>query len=232
MKKFLFFFFLTIFSASAEVGKVVRIAGENTGYLIRASEKVSLNQDTPLELQDEIHSDNSVLVLYLYPGTQISLGKKTSIKLTEHFIDSSEDKLRKSFSIIDLIKGMVRLQVTKEGQEELEQKITADDVAFAVRGTEFEVSYLETSHVDLDVVEGEVEVSSPHVQTFVPEIVKAKQGFRFDRKKRSFGRRKFLLKFRDHPGFGKASQLRKNWRQFKKNQKHVRNRKRKRKGTR
>ena len=88
MKRFLFFFFLIVFSASAEVGKVVKIAGENTGYLIRTGDRVSLNQDISLELGDEIHSDNSVLVLYLYPGTQMSLGKKTSIKLTEHFIDS------------------------------------------------------------------------------------------------------------------------------------------------
>ncbi|MFP5387461.1 MAG: hypothetical protein ACLGHN_15390, partial [Bacteriovoracia bacterium] len=112
-----------------------------------------------------------------------------------------------------------------------EQKVTADDVAFGVRGTEFEVAFTDDSEVDLDVVEGEVEVSSPHVHTFVPEIVKANEGFKFDRKRRKFVRRKFHLKMKDHPGFQKPSELRKKWRKFREKKKplkkRVRNRQRK-----
>ena len=197
----------TVFS---QVGKITKVVGTNDAVLERGGERLPVNPDSDLQLNDIIHSESAHIVIHLFPGTQMSLARKTQIKISEHMIEESSD-LEKSSSVIDFIKGIVRVQVVKDADQEIEQKIQADGVAFAVRGTEFEVSQSDSSEVDLDVIEGEVEVSSPYVHTFVPEIVKANQGFRFDKKKRSFARRKFIQKFKDHPGFQDKKKLREIW---------------------
>lgn len=115
-----------------------------------------------------------------------------------------------SDSVINFVKGIIRLQISKEGNEEINQKVQADNVAFAVRGTDYEVS-LEGDDVDLDVHEGAVEVTSPDVHTFVPEIVKAGKGFRFDRKQKKFANRAFGPRFKNHPGFINKKELRARW---------------------
>ena len=50
----------------------------------------------------------------------------------------------------------------------------------------------------------------------MPEIVKANEGFKFSRKKKTFARRKFSPKFKNHPGFENKKQLRLNWKEMKK----------------
>ena len=160
-----------------------------------------------LEEGDELFTQKSVVVALLYPTTQLSLSKNSQIKISQNLLEEKEN-LEKSSSVIDYIKGIIRAKVTKDKDLTIDQTIRAKDVAFAVRGTEFEVSQ-EGEDVDLDVIEGEVEVSSPHVQTFVPEIVKANEGFRFNRKKHSFSKRKFASRFAHHPGFAQAEEIRK-----------------------
>lgn len=201
-------FALLITTSFAEVGKITKMAGSGDAYILRNQAKIAVTQDANLEQGDELFTQDSVLVVYLYPTTQISLAKNTQIKITENLIEGDGDK-EKSFSVIDFIKGIIRLQVTKDENLEIEQKVVADGVAFAVRGTEFEVSK-EGEDFDLDVVEGEVEVSSPFVQTFVPEIVKANEGFRFNKKKRNFERRKFGVKFKNHPAFARREEIKEN----------------------
>jgi len=204
--------FMMIISASiAEVGKVSKIVGLNDSYILRNQQKLSLTQDFDIEKGDEVFTQNTVLVIYLYPTTQISLAKNTQIKITENLIKGDSNK-EKSFSIINFIKGIVRLQVTKDNNLEIDQTIVADSVSFAVRGTDFEVSS-DGEDFDLDVIEGEVEVTSPFVQTFVPEIVKANEGFRFNKKAKNFQRRKFLAKFKNHPGFARKEEIREKWKQ-------------------
>lgn len=191
----------------AEVGKITKILGSHDAYLLRGSEKVLLKLDLDLEEGDELFTENSVVAAFLYPTTQLSLSKNTQIKISQNLIDD-EETVEKSSSVIDYIKGIIRAQVTKDKDLSIDQTIRAKDVAFAVRGTEFEVSQ-EGEDVDLDVIEGEVEVSSPYVQTFVPEIVKANEGFRFNRKQHSFSKRKFAPRFANHPGFVRAEEIRK-----------------------
>ncbi len=200
MKIFIFTFLITLNFCYAEVGSVLKISGNNNAYLVRNDKKLSLSTDMLLELNDKIFSNEAYLVIYVFPGTQMSLAHHTEVTISELLIEENKD-LQKSFSVIDFIKGIIRVQVTRSEDEIIEQKIQAQDVAFAVRGTEFEVSYDQNKDVDLDVMEGEVVVSSPHVHSFVPEIVKRNEGFRFRRNKKLFARRKFAPKFKKHPGF-------------------------------
>lgn len=201
-------FLLLISTAMAEVGKISKIIGTGDAYILRSSSKMNVAQDALLEEGDEIFTQDSVVVVHLYPQSQLSLSKNTHVKLSKSVIDESTET-EKAFSIIDYVKGIIRLQVTKDPNQAIEQKVQADGVAFAVRGTEFEISQ-EGDDVDLDVVEGEVEVSSPHVQTFVPEIVKANEGFRFNKRARNFQRRKFKMRLKE-TGFTSRAEVREQW---------------------
>lgn len=196
---------LTLNIALAEVGKVNNIAGPNTAFILRNSNKINAANDFLLEIGDEIHSSDSVVQIYIYPSTQISLAKNTLIKITDSLIEET-DKKERAFSVIEFLKGAIRILVTKEVDQEIDQRVEAARVAFAVRGTEFEVSN-ENDDIDLDVIEGEVEASSPDIQTFVPEIIKAQEGFRFRRKEKRFERRKLRLKFKDRPAFLKREEI-------------------------
>ncbi len=193
-----------------EVGRVNRVLGDGTGHILRAGQKIPLANERPLALGDIISAEGAHVMLHLYPGTQISLSKNTEIKISEHQILEEKAKMERSFSVIDYVKGLLRVQVIRDTDQEVEQQVRAEGVSFGVRGTEFEVS-TEGKDVDLDVLEGEVTVSSPYIQSFVPEIVKSKEGLRFNRQKKVFERRKFRLKFADHPGFRKREDILKDW---------------------
>lgn len=191
----------------AEVGRVTEIYGQQSAYLLRSQEKINLKKDLELNVGDEIHSEDSVLNLLFHPTGQYRLSKNSTIKITQNLIQDLNDT-EKSQTIIEFFKGMIRVQILSDDKLEIDHKIQTKDVAFAVRGTEFEVSQ-SGDDFDLDVVEGAVEVSSPHVQTFVPEIVKANEGFRFNRKNRSFKRRQFKLKNTENPRFLAREEIRK-----------------------
>lgn len=204
------FILLFVSLAMAEdVGKIAKIAGKGDAFVLRQEQKILLTTDALIEKGDTLFTNDSVLLILLYPTTQMSVSKNTQIKITESLIEEDAEKT-KSISLVDLVKGMIRLQVTKVEDLEIEQKIRANNVVFGVRGTEFEVSE-EGENVDLDVIEGEVEVSSPHVQTFVPERVKANEGFRYNNRLRNFQRRKFLARFNHHPGFTYGNVMKSRW---------------------
>lgn len=205
----LFSFLVLISSALAEIGKVSKILGSSDAFIIRDAQKLKLTQDIELKQGDELNTLGSVVLIYLYPSTQISLSKNTQLKFSESVVQEFTN-LEKSFSVIDFIKGMVRIQVTKDPEIEIDQKIQANGVSFAIRGTEFEIGDL-NGEIDLDVIEGQVEVSSPYIQTFVPEIVKPNEGFSFNKKEKKFRRRNFLMKFKSHPGFFDRRELLNKW---------------------
>lgn len=205
----LFTLFLCL-SSFAEIGKITKLVGSDA-FLTRQGQKIQLTNDLALEKGDILASQNSVVMIHLYPSSQMTLSRQTEVKLSESVIDDTTEA-DKSTSVIDFVKGLIRLQVSKDVKEEVDQKVVAEGVAFSVRGTEYEVS-LDGEDYDLDVIEGEVEVSSPYVNTFVPEIVKKNEGFRFNKKKRQFQRRKFAQKFKNHPGFIKREELHQRWKQ-------------------
>jgi len=205
------FFCLTFANWSfSKVGKILKIEGERNAYLIRGTDKLNLSEDFELEEKDEIFTENSVVVLLVGSSTQIGLSKNTVLKIDQALLTESNDKSL-VYSTIQLIKGLIRAQVMKDNEIEVEQKIISKNVVFAVRGTEFEVSTEEGDDVDLDVLEGIVEVSSPKIQSFVPEIVRANEGLRFSKREVRFLRRKFKKKFLNSPQFLSREKLKKLW---------------------
>ncbi len=204
--KFLIFILFATSTAIAGIGEVLSLRGSQDAWLSRNGAKINLTDGTQLEVGDTIHSENAHVTFLLYPKIQMSLVKGTDIIISQHLVEGSSDK---TTSLIDLIKGLIRIQVTRDGTEEVDQKVDAKGVTFAVRGTEYEVSST-NEDAELDVFEGEVEVSSPYVQTFVPEIVKPNQGFRFDKKQRSFARRAMKERNRE-ARFLRREELRQRW---------------------
>jgi len=86
---------------------------------------------------------------------------------------------------VKILKGHILVKTKKK------MTVLNDDVSFSTEAGEFQVSLTNKRDVDLDVISGEVLVSSPHVHTFVPEIVKAKEGFRYKSNPPGFERRKY-----------------------------------------
>lgn len=147
---------------------------------------VSLAAVTPeMRFKDGVKVDTKETskLVSLMPAAQLSLDKHSSLKVLP---DAAL-----------LSKGTLRLKVTKA---KTSQKVEGDGIEFSTKDAEFEVS-AEGDHYDLAVVSGTVQVSSPYVQTFVPETVKANEGFRFNKKEKSFSRKPFMIKFSGHPGF-------------------------------
>lgn len=199
---------LTTNLSFAEVAKVESIYGNGVATLVRAGKEKTLTKDELLEKDDEIKTTASTVIIHLYPSGQIALGQDSQLKLSESQI-SGDEKEEIIDSAINLVKGMLRLKIDRESNQKINQQVIARDVTFGVRGTDFEVAFADDD-VDLDVYEGEVEVSSPEVQTFVPEIVKKNEGFRYSKKQRKYLRRQFAARMREAK-FANSSELKKRW---------------------
>lgn len=200
-------------AAFADVGKIIKIVGGDDAYVIRQGEKISLTPESLLEVGDEIRSSGTHLVMVIFPDIQISLPRLSEMRLKEATIEETPEHL-KSQSLVELIKGQIRCRVTKQKNHEVEHTVQVTNAAFAVRGTEFEVG-IEGDDVDLDVEEGEVEFSSPLVHTFVPEMIKRNEGFRFSRKNKKYIRRKIATRMQNHPGFLDRQELKERFRKWK-----------------
>lgn len=192
----------------AESGKVLKTVGSDS-HIIRKGIKSTLKQDFTLKQGDEISTGKGSALLLLYPATQISLSSDTHITISEHAIQQLETK-EKAFSVISFIKGFIKVLVTKDINQEIEQRYETKDVSFGVRGTEFELSESDDSF-ELDVSEGQIEASSPHVQSFVPEYVNANEGLQFSKKRKNFKRRKFFPRIKDRSLFKDKKELLKQW---------------------
>lgn len=191
----LFSLLLSSHLSFAEIAKVTSIYGNGEATLIRHGKESKLNVDESLEKDDEIQTTASSVIVYLYPSGQIAVGHHSKIKLTESQISGDENEELVD-SVINLLKGMLRLKIDRESHQKINQKVLASNAIFGVRGTDFEL-VLDTDDVDLDVYEGEVEVSSPDIQTFVPEIVKKNEGLRYSKREKKFQRRQFRARLKD-----------------------------------
>lgn len=119
----------------------------------------------------QIRSQAESKVISLEPSGQVRLEKESEILLTE--------KAR-----LVLQKGSLRYR----GDSPYE--IRLKDVSFKSMDADFEV--ISDAHsVLLHVYSGEVEVTSPHVNTFVPYMVKEKEGFRFKKARPEFEKKVF-----------------------------------------
>lgn len=189
MKWMLFSLLFSINYSFADIGKITNIIGKQGGYLQRNQEKVLLAPGLILKVGDVISSKDSLVVIQIFPTSQMSLAMNSQIKLTEYSIEIIKNKENPSFAF-DFIQGTLRIKIINQGVQATSQRIRTSDVSFEVDGTEFEVS-ISSQSVELDVWEGSVKVSSPHVHTFVPEIIKDGEGFRYSIRQKSFSRRTF-----------------------------------------
>lgn len=179
--------------AHADTGFILKLMGQKNGHLLRQGEKRSLEANMILKMGDEIFSQESILLIYIKPNLQISLSKNAHIKINR--------------SVTDLVKGLVRVRVDKVSNQENDQKIQTRDVVVGTSGAEFEIMIEKSKDVELDVFQGEVVVSSPHVHSFVPEIVKSQEGLTFRYAKKVFLRRKIQSRFKDPLGFLSRSKI-------------------------
>lgn len=207
LKMFILSFCLMSFSF-AQVGEILSLKGNQDAFLTRGSEKIMLSTGTLLEVGDQIHTEHSHVVLVLYPKIQMSVAVGSQLNISSHLVEEA-GATEKTESVVGLVRGLIRIQVTRDENEEVQQKVEANGVAFAVRGTEYEVSSNDDD-AELDVMEGEVEVSSPYVQTFVPEIVKPNEGFKFERKARKFNRRAMRQRLKESH-FLERQEIRRLW---------------------
>ena len=122
-------------------------------------------------MNDRILSNRSEVTLALQNGSSLKMAKESELQLT-----------KKGF-VFYKGRGLFTLKQ--------EQLVEAPEVSFNSSNSQFELSVINNSLTHLDVVKGEVTVSSPHIQTFVPEIVKAREGLSFDKSKPAFNRREF-----------------------------------------
>lgn len=123
----------------------------------------------------DLETKNATMVFKLNKDAKVGLGKNSKVKI----IDAST---------IELVRGHLRLKSSKN------YRVVAPLVTFTTEKGEFETAILSKSEVELNVYVGEVEASSPLIQTFVPEIIKAKEGFVFSSKKKTYTRKKFSPK--------------------------------------
>lgn len=157
-------FFLTLITLSAHGADA---------YLLRSKAKIKFTKGITVQVNDQVFTNDSAVQFSPRPGVLIKLSKKSVMKILQ---DSSE-----------LSKGSAHIRATNYA-------VKSNQVAFNSKEfSEFDVRILKDG-ADLDVTKGEVEVSSPLIQTFVPEIVKTNEGFTFSRKKEKFVRRKFKKK--------------------------------------
>lgn len=222
--------FISLSTCFAEVGTISKIVGPDA-YILRAGNKLPLTIKTELEENDQIITNNSHAVLFIYPGVQVALAKNTEVKLTESRVEELKDSER-STSQIDVLKGIIRVLAYKNPNQEIDFRVQTEGATFSVRGTEFEVSVTPNKDVLLDVSNGQVEASSPFIQSFVPEYVKAQEGLTFSSQKKKFIRRKMNLNFKNHLEFQNNLDVNKTWKKIKETKAKKATRAEKRKGSR
>lgn len=189
----------------ADIGKVVKVVGGTDAFLVRNQERLKLTPNLALEVGDHLVSSNTYTVILIYPASQMSLPKKSQLKITKAVVESNDDGSVKAASNVNLLKGLVRVQVTKQPDQQIDQKVSSKNVTFGVRGTEFEVA-MDDEGVDLDVLSGAVDVRSS-LGNFVPKLVGANEAFRFSPNLKELIKKNFAPRFNDHPGFLEKEEL-------------------------
>src|SRR5688500_5554428 len=112
MLKIFLLVFPLISLAQAQVGEILGIRGDQS-HLVRNGRKTQLTPGTSLEVGDTIHSGNAHVTLLLFPKIQMGLVKGTELRITTHLIEDAGGK-EKTSSIVDLVKGLIRVQVTRD----------------------------------------------------------------------------------------------------------------------
>ena len=196
-------------TAMADIGKVVKISGKDA-YIIRAGKKLHLKGNFSFKENDSLHTYENQVIVHLYPSTQVLLAKDTVVKLTENKIQKQK-KMVRTYSSLDLVKGLIRVKILNEKNQETDLKVQTEGAIFSARGTEFDVAVLKNKDVNLDVLEGQLEASSPFIQSFVPEYVKTEEGLTFSHGEKKFIRRPVIRNFKDKVDFLNRSEIKASW---------------------
>lgn len=103
--------------------------------------------------------------MLLDSSTQLILNKGSSFKL----VSLKED------SVFELKQGTLRIKSIKNNKAK-EFKLILSDIDLFFTQAEFEVFFKPSASIDIDVYQGELELRSPHLHTFVPLKIQEKQG--------------------------------------------------------
>lgn len=156
MNKIIFLLVL-LFSTTllAEVGTVSRVIGTDA-FILRDENKLPVHQGMDLDEGDRIETNSSVVLLHLYPGTQVNLSEKSIFVIEEHEVDLEQSQNESSSIFMRFLKGKLKILVEKlRSDDTTSQTIQTKSVALAVRGTQFEVEE-NTDGTNVDVTEGVV----------------------------------------------------------------------------
>lgn len=153
--------------------------------VIRDKKKMELTSDYMMRAGDEIHSGKSKITLGLQTGSKLQIAKQSKI-IVSHYQITATDKKEKAIIDIDLLKGSVNANIHAEGNQEIEFKINTPGASFAADETDAEVILDRSKNASVKVTSGQVLVSSPFIQSFAPEVVKAGEKLRFDMKKKAY----------------------------------------------
>ena len=206
---------MTLSTAFADIGKVLKVTDKSEAHIVRNKSKIELKSDTKLEVGDLIIAGNSNLLLHLYPETQIVLTKSSELLIEQSDLEVTK-KNEKAFAVLKLQRGSLRVHSPARKNQEIEQRWETEGASAAGPQGDFELALFESKNVDIDVFQGQLSVSSPFIQSFVPEIVKAKEGLTFVAKDKAFTRRAASSKLGNGPAFKTDKVVKKNWDKLKK----------------
>lgn len=206
---------MTLSTAFADIGKVLKVADKSEAHIVRNKSKIELKSDTKIEVGDLIVAGNSNLLLHLYPETQIVLTKSSELLVEQSDLEVTK-KNEKAFAVLKLQKGSLKAHSPSRKNQEIEQRWETEGASAAGAQGEFELALLDSKNVDIDVFQGQLAVSSPFIQSFVPENVQAKEGLTFVAKDKAFSRRSATAKLGNEPAFMADKVVKKNWDKLKK----------------
>ncbi|WPU65162.1 hypothetical protein [Peredibacter starrii] len=208
-------FMMTLSTAFADIGKVLKLTDKSEAHIIRNKSKIELKSDSKLEVGDVVVAGNSNLLLQLYPETQVILTKSSELLIEQSDLEVTK-KEERAFSVLKLQKGSFKAHTPSRKTQVIEQRWETEGASAAATQGEFEMALSDSKNVDVDVFQGQLIVSSPFIQSFVPEVVKAKEGLTFVSKDKAFSRREAKSNLGNEPSFMADKVVRKSWDKIKK----------------
>jgi hypothetical protein len=196
---FLFLCLIILTQASfGQAGKILT-GSQSESYILRDTLVVKISDNLKLKPGDEIVVKNNPILTKINPNTQIALSHNSSVKVVS-FKSFKKNNKKVFTSLLELKSGTLLTNIKVKANEVVNHRIKTEEVEFIFSKGQFEISNYGTG-TDLHVMKGEVEVRSPKVQTFVPEIIKSGEGFRYTKANPSFSKIPFKPQFKNPPAF-------------------------------
>lgn len=194
----------------ADIGKIINIIGSGV-KVYRGADILSPQNETELQIDDKIESNEAIVQFLIYPSTQITISKNSVFEITDNEVAEIENS-EKVFSIFNFLKGRMRVLVDKLSEtQENDQVFQSAGTAFAIRGTEFELEVDDVEEsTDIQVYEGTVEAKDLSDQDD-KNTLQITKNEAFKRKRHAkWGRRNFK-ELKDLPPFERREKLKELW---------------------